>query len=414
MIVQQEKEEVTSWKKGLRDAILVYFLLFVSGSHIYSLSANKFLIGIFAISVLAWALFSDRKINDRFVLYVSVFTGFLLLIHIYTDGSLSLPSVVSTTMKLVLAYVILKLVGKDFLEAYIKVVVILAGISLLGYLSDSLLLFDSIIRQLPRVGDLGYEGIFYLFRFQTHIDRNNSIFYEPGAYQIFLNAALFMLIFATTKFSPRRKWVYILILSVALLTAFSTTGFMILGVMLGLMMIKSSIISQRGKLALIGLLVLAIVVFAVEFQYVMIEKVNNYLAIRDITDTKDLRSFDLLVDLEIFKRHIFGIGYEKYFEEVSAIGQVSEGHGSSNGVTKTLAIYGLPFSLFLFTSYYCFFWKLFRGVFMRIVPFGMLIIFLFTQSNFVFAPFCLAIISAIFVYDPIAEGEGMEREIETS
>ena len=401
MIDQQEG--FAPRKKGLRDAILVYCLLFVSGSQIYNQSPNNLLILIFIISVLAWVLFSDRKINDRFVLYVCVFTSFLLIIHIYTDGSLSFSSVVGTTLKLFIAYLILKTVGKNFLETYVKVVVVLAGISLFGYLSDSLLLLDGLIRQLPRVGNSGYEGIFYVFRYPNHIDRNNSIFYEPGAYQAFLNAALFILFFAPTKFSSKRKWVYILILSVTLLTTFSTTGFMIFGALVSIVMIKSKIISRQGKLSLIGMLVLIIVVFSAQFQSVMIEKINKYMATQDITDKYDLRSFDMLVDLEIFKRHIFGVGHEKYFKEVSAIGKIREGHASSNGVTKTLAIYGLPFSLFLFTSYYWFFKKYFRGVFMRLVPFGMLLIFLFSESYYVFTPFCLAIITAIFIYDPMVE-----------
>jgi hypothetical protein len=414
VIGQQEGRGITPWKNELRDAILVYGLLFISGSHIYNQSPNKYLILIFIISVLAWALFSDRKINDRFVLYVCVYTGLLLLIHLYTDKSLSFSSVIASTMKLLIAYLILKTVGKSFLETYIKVVVVLAGISLFGYLSDSLLLFDGLIQKLPRVGDLGYEGIFYLFRFQTHIDRNNSIFFEPGAYQIFLNVALFMLFFTTTRFSLRRKWVYILILLVTLLTTFSTTGYMIFGALFCLLMIKSDMVSRQGKLTLLMLLVLAIVGFSVQFQSVMIKKINKYMAIQDITDQQDLRSFDMLVDLEIFKKHIFGVGHDKYFEEVSAIGLIKEGHASSNGLTMTLAIYGLPFSLFLFASYYWFFRKFFRGVLLRIVPFGAFLIFLFSESYYVFAPFCLAIIAAIFVYDPVAEGAGMKQETETA
>lgn len=403
MIGQQE--EVVSWTKRLRDVILVYGLLFVSGSHIYNQSQNEFLISMFVFSVLAWFVFSDRKINDRFVFYVCIFTGFLLLIHLYTDKSLSFLSVLGTSMKLLIAYFILKTVGKNFLEVYIKVVVFLAVISLFGYLSDRFLLFDGVITQLPRVGELGYEGIFYLFRFQEHIDRNNSIFFEPGAYQILLNAALFMLFFARTKFSPRRKWVYILILSVTLLTTFSTTGFMIFGALVSLVMVKSSVISNKGKLILIGMVVLAVVVFSVQFQSVMIEKINDYMKIEEVVDSRNMRSFDILVDLEVFKKHIFGAGYEKYLEEVSAIGLVEEKHGSSNGVTRTFAIYGLPFSLFLFTSYYWFFRKFFRGMLLRVVPFGMLLIFLFSESYYVFTPFSMAIISAIFVYDRLAEDD---------
>ena len=408
MIDQQE--ELSTRKKGLRDAVLVYCLLFVSGSHIYNQSPNKFLMLIFIISVLAWVLFSDRKINDRFVLYVCVFTGFLLIIHLYTDKSLSFSSVLATTIKLLIAYLILKTVGKNFIETYIKVIVFLAVASLLGYMSDNLLLFDGLIHKLPRVGKLGYEGIFYVFRFQPHIDRNNSIFFEPGAYQVFLNTALFMLFFAKTTFSNRKMWIFISILLVTLVTTFSTTGYLIFGAMFCLLMIKSDMVSRHAKTVLVGLLVVASLVFTAQFRGVIINKVDKYLAIQDITDTQDRRSFDALVDIEIFKRNILGAGYEKYFREFNVIGQVSEGNASSNGITKTMAIYGLPFFLFLFGSFFFFFIKYFSGILMRSVPFMMLLIFLFSEAYYVFTPYCLALIAAIFVYVEITPGEKTPHE----
>jgi hypothetical protein len=411
-VIGQQEEKFIPRKKELRDAILVYCLLFVSGSHIYNQSPNKFLMLILVISVLAWALFSDRKINDRFVLYVCVFTGFLLIIHIYTDNSLSFSSVVGTTIKLLIAYFILKTVGKNIVETYVKVVVFLAVISLFGYLSDSLLLFDGLIRKLPRVGDLGYEGIFYTFRFRGHIDRNNSIFFEPGAYQIFLNVALFMLFFAKTTFCIRKKWIFISILVITLGTTFSTTGYLIFGTLFFLLIIKSDMVSKQGKAVLVGLLVVATIVFTAQFRSVIFEKIDRFLAIQDITDTQDRRSFDALVDIEIFKRNILGVGYVRYFQEFNVIGQVREGNASSNGLTKTMAVYGLPFFLFLFGSFFSFFMIFFNGIIMRAIPFMMLLIFLFSEAYYVFTPYCLAIIAAIFVFGGIKLGENISHENE--
>ena len=106
----------------------------------------------------------------------------------------------------------MKIIGRDFAATFVNLVVVLAVVSLFGYLSDSLNLFVNIISNFPRVGDLGYEGFLYLFQFKHHIERNNSIFFEPGAYQIFLNAGLFMLFFLKMDFSLRRQQIYIFIL----------------------------------------------------------------------------------------------------------------------------------------------------------------------------------------------------------
>ena len=84
---------------------------------------------------------------------------------------------------------------------------------------------------------------------------------------------------------------------------------------------------------------------------------------------------------------------------------------SSNGVTKTLAIYGLPFALLLFGSYYWAFGKLLGGFLMSTVPFLMLMIFLFGESYYINAPVCLAIISAAFVYERSPGTEQLDRKV---
>ncbi|MFV1977035.1 MAG: hypothetical protein ACC651_14935 [Candidatus Scalindua sp.] len=409
-----QQESVTR-AGSLRDAVFVYLLLFTSGSVVYMGAAQKYLVLVFLLVLGSWFLFSDRKINSGFALYVIIFTSFLFIIHLYTDGSLPLPMVIGTTMELLLAYLILKLVGDNFVESYIKVVVFLAAVSLFGFLTDSFLLFDGVIRRLPHVDEggprAGYEGLLYLYRgMGASIGRNASIFFEPGAYQMFLNTALLMLFFVPIRLSSLRRWVYVSVLLVALLTTFSTTGVLIFGTLFGLVIFKSDVISSHGKMALVGVLVIVVAVFTAQFEEVILEKIDKYLAIEDITDTQDRRSFDLLVDLEIFKRNIFGAGHQRYSQEFGAIGKIAEGNSSSNGVSATFAIYGLPFSLFLFGSYFVFFKKYFTGFLMQVVPFFLFLIFLFSEGYFTFTPFSMALIAAIFAFNSTEGGVIKERE----
>ncbi|HED12115.1 MAG TPA: hypothetical protein ENI62_00385 [Gammaproteobacteria bacterium] len=380
---------------------LVYLLLFTSGSYFYEHSSSKYLLLAFAASLMVW-LISDRSISNRFVVYVAGFSSFLILIHFYTGGSLEFSSVIGTTLKLVTAYLIVKTVGDRFIGTYINVVVFLAAISLLGYLSDQLYLFDGLIKALPKIKGIdgagpSYEGIFYLFRFQEHLERNNSIFYEPGAYQIFLNAALFMLFFVKTNISRNRQWLYILILTLVLATTRSTTGYLIFLVMLVFVLTKSKILSGSGKAILASSILLAAAGLSAQFQKVIFEKIQDYFDVADITDQSNLRSFDVLVDLEIIKRHIFGVGYTEYLRQISTIGKVKEGQTSSNGVTLAFAVYGLPFSLFLFTSYYLAFRRLLGPGILSFVAFVMLLIVLVGESYYLMVPYTLAIIAGAFV-----------------
>ena len=404
-------------REAFWDVVLVYLLLFVSGTMLFREASQQYLILTFVITVIAWALRTDQKIADRFLLYATIFTGFLLTIHLYTDGSLSLGTVIGSALELALAYLIVKTVGKRFTETYIKVVVFLAGVSLFGYLTDQFHLFDSVIRKLPQVGNNGYEGILYLYRYHyAGYGRNNSIFFEPGAYQGFLNAALFILFFVKTEFGASRRWVYILVLLATLYTTFSTTGYLMFAIMFGLFLFKSEVLSTSSKAVLVGVVLAVLVIFSAKFHHVIVNKIDRYTSIEDITDKGHRRSFDALVDLQIFKRHVFGVGYEKYWQEFGVIGVVSEGSArrSSNGVTSTLAIYGLPFALFLFASYYWAIWKLLGEVFKSIVAFGLLLMFLYGEAYYVLVPFPLVLIAGAFEYRRFLDDEGIETESEVA
>lgn len=377
---------------------LVFLLVFASGSQRYNLSPDKYLVIVFGLVLILWLVYSDRKISNRFILYTVLFASFLFIIHLYTGGSLPITSVIGTTMKLVMAYIALRVVRADFVGVYIRLMAIIALVSLIGYAVDRTGMLGIITNALPRIGLSGHDGFLYVFGFRKHIERNNSFFYEPGAYQIFLNTALFLLMFVKTTFSTGKQWAYILLFLVALLTTFSTTGFLMFAVIFMLFFVKSSMLSVGNKTVLAGVMLLAGVLFAAQFQEVVLDKVEDYLDVADITDSSNLRSFDALVDMEIFRRHIFGVGYDEYIKLVSAIGLVREGQVSSNGVTRVLATYGLPFALFLFGSYLLAIKKMLGGILVPIVAFGLLMMFFVGESYFVFAPFCLLIIAGVFVF----------------
>ncbi len=387
-------------RASLKDLILVYLLIFTSGAQLAGLWGDKFRILVFLLAAVAWFVYTDRKLDVRFALYTIALFGFLFLIHLYTGGSLQITSVIGTIIRLITPYFVLKVVGVRFADAYIRIVVLLAAVSLFGYATDVFRLFDGVIRQLPQVGSIGYEGLLYVYRFRHHIDRNASIFFEPGAYQIFLNAALFMLFFVQTEFSNKKKSAYIIVLLPALVTTFSTTGFLIFAAMFSLFLIKSPAMSASGKAALVGFVAVGVLLFSAQFHSTIFAKIDNYLASEHILDSQERRAFDMRVDLSIFENHIFGIGYKNYSEQFSSIGLINPAHaGSSNGITKVLAIYGLPFALFLFGSYLWAIHRLLGGFLMTIVPFGMLIMFFVGESYYVFTPYCLAIIAAAFVYE---------------
>jgi hypothetical protein len=314
-------------------------------------------------------------------------------------------------MKLVIAYLILKAVGSSFVDIYIRLIVFLAAVSLFGYASDQLNLFDGVIQKLPPVGDVGYEGILYLFRFPTHIDRNNSIFYEPGAYQAFLNSAIFLIAFTETGFDNRTKWIFIGILTAALVTTFSTTGFVIFALMFPVFLYKSRIATFSRKVAIVGAILAIVAVFAGQFYSTFVVKMGTYLGIYEreagvkviqISGAED-RAEHYKADLKIFRKHIFGIGYDQYAREFSSITQDTSVLRGSNGVTGTLARNGLPFALFLFGSYYWGLKRLLGDYLLASLAFGMVMMFLWGESYYVGTPIIWAIVAGAFVFERRSE-----------
>lgn len=388
------------------DYILVYVLLFVSGTWRFNLSPDKMLVLGFIFVTIVWFVFSDRKISDRFLLYATIFTGLLVALSLYTAGSLSLTSIISSTMKLLLAYLVIRTVGDRFVDVFLAVLVFIAAFSLFGYLTDIYGLFDGLIRKLPRVGYIGYEGFFYLYRFPWHIERNNSIFYEPGAYQAFLNAGLFILLFAKLQISRRKRWIYAAVLMMALITTFSTTGFLIFALMFSMFIVKSNMLSFQAKVKVVAFLAIAVSTLATQFYSTVVVKVEEYLTASeyDTGNSAKTRSSHAKTDWKLFKEHVFGLGHRDYQKEFLLEGRIDPIEGkdasnaSSNGVTKALAVYGLPYSLFMFGSYFWALKRLVGDVLLGATAFVMFMMFLAGESYYLVSPICFAIIAAAFVF----------------
>lgn len=397
------------------NVFLVYLLLFVSGTWRYKLAPDKYLIIAFLVALVAWYLYSDRKISHKFLLYGVVFAGSLVALSLYTGGSLSLSSAISGTLKLVLAYLIIRTVGRNFVDTYIKVLVFLAAFSLFGYMTDILHLFEGVIRKLPPVGKMGYEGIFYLYRMPWHPDRNNSIFFEPGAYQAFLNAGMFLLAFNKTSFSERRIWIYIAILLMALVTTYSTTGILIFAFMFALFLFRSELLTVSGKAVVIGVIVALIAMLSTQFHSKIVLKLDEFMSTGEYATERSsgqIRSANISTDLKIFKKHVFGIGYKQYVKEFGIVGRyIEEGkdEGSTNGVTRTLAEMGLPFSLLIFGSYIWAFKRLLHDYFLAAGAFIMFMMFLAGESYYTSSPISYAIIVSAFIYQRAPLQEELEQ-----
>ncbi len=305
------------------------------------------------------------------------------------------------------------------MDVFVNVIVFLATISLFGYLSDTQHLFEGLVHKLPPVGIYGYEGIFYLFRHIWHPYRNNSIFYEPGAYQGFLNAAFFLVVFVRKDLGNWAKWSYIFVLLTALITTFSTTGFVIFAVGFLLFLYRSDILSFSGKLVLVTSIIVTAIIFASQFHSALVVKLSDYLNPPDRMRgySASVRNYDAKIDLMLIRKHVFGIGYDKYKEEFAAI---SPGHtegriGSSHRLMGLLA----PWQFMVFLSPCLFsghitghFRKLLIDTLVANTAFVMFMLFLWGEGYYSMVPVSFSIIAGAFVLGSIPVKEKIHHEVE--
>lgn len=392
---------------------LVYMLISLSGGLRFSSLPDKFLIVILAFLLVYVLLLVQKRLNLTFIIYMCIAVMFLLAVHFYTEKSLSFNSIIGFSVKLSIAYLILVILGDRFPKVYINLLSFLAVVSLVGYLLDITGVLKSLVFSLPALVDgQGYEGFLYVFSHPTHIDRNQSIFYEPGAYQVYLNVGLIMLLFFNHGFSEKKRNLLILVYVLCIATTISTTGIILLAGIIAIAILSKSQLKSFQKALVIFAMMLGAGTLSNYLYPVVAEKVGSYVSGGDIAHggsggSGDRRAFDAKIDLEIFKREILGVGHKRYFELFSAIGR-TDASSSSNGITKTLAVYGLPFSIFLFFSFYIGIKAIMGSMFLTHITYVLFIIFIMSQDYFVFAPVSFAIIAAIFISMRKASGQALE------
>ncbi len=285
--------------------LFCFILLLVSGNPIFVYSPYvREMYGALALFLLLYAVVKRYTILLTFVKYSSLFVIIFLLQQI-SIFNLSLNSQLFVLARIYIGVAIFIMLDDKFVMEYVKVMVVLAGLSLLFYLYN---VFYGLIPGI-QTSDIGYSLIIYTQLYTDYsglVFRNSGMFWEPGAYQGYLNLAIaFLLLIQDFK----NKKLCLLILSCALLTTFSTTGYIAYGFILIFYVLYFANLSRlRRSFLFIGLLGLCVFAFyRISFLYDKI--LNNF---QDI-DSAQGRISDYIRFGTLIKKHLFlGINTEEY------------------------------------------------------------------------------------------------------
>jgi hypothetical protein len=161
---------------------------------------------------------------------------------------------------ILIPYFVTKIVGENFTEYYINITFVFACIGLLFYFASVLspAFHDFTATLAPRFHTdptTGVEESFIIYTYERYYGinlRSPGPFWEPGAYAVFLIVALVFNIIRTNKLLNLKSIIIIL----ALLTTFSTAGYIALFIFLIFYLITSKIKIMPKILILTSMIIL--------------------------------------------------------------------------------------------------------------------------------------------------------------
>lgn len=262
------------------------------------------LTGLF-VGLLSYILIQRQIINKPFFIYILLWVC-LFLFHGYYIKEYELSSAIHVVMKVTIGILVLLVVNNKFTKYYSDIIYFFCILSLLCFA------YNHIIGVLPYI-DLGgsmdggngfrVTSIVYtqLYNLNVHglTFRNCGPFWEPGAFQGFINLAIIIELLGHNE--RNRKWyVRMLILAITVLSTFSTGGYIVLALCIIYLVVSDRLISNNNKMILlIFLLSIALAIFfRTDFLYEKISKDQGRLG----TTTDDLFSNNILYTL-------FGYGF---------------------------------------------------------------------------------------------------------
>jgi hypothetical protein len=409
-------------KVKVHEVLLMYLLLMLSGNPFF-IYHFQVLIG-FSIIIPIIHIFtnSHRQIKFHTVFIFAFMLGYEVMHSFIFDLDYSL-TIFKLTLVLLLAFSIVQILRDKFIKVLTQTMLIITVISFvftaLTYVPGlNWTLYDFALRAFPM--QTGFKGFVTptLLIYTFHTDyffgefsyvRNAGIFWESGAFAVYLNITLFL--YWMSKRVTQVKDLFdkkSLVLIVGVLTTASTMGFLALMAILTFyaMQLRTAL-KYVFLLLMIAMGYLAFV--SVEF---LGDKISTQL---EESDERNNRFGAALMDWkDIEKRPL--LGSSRRIEVIFKTNVMSKATRRPNGLTNFLREYGLVYFTFYFVLIYISYKRIFYHYHnyykASFAIFGVFLLWLVSFSEILFdLPFFKAIIFLFMVYLPTQIYEDEESEM---
>lgn len=215
-------------KNKIISFILIYsILLFYSGFFFYEYATSIGIIVVLGMIVIYSQKFQmNHSVFERYKLVILIIVITEMVASFIFPSGIAYKSVAFTIITLTLSLLLVSTVHlNDFISQYINCMLV---ISLLSFILYFLSMIDTnliawlpkIINSKGRVGNFAVFSIWSDFGSEGH-QRNQGIFWEPGAFQIFLCIAYIL------EYSQKRRNMVLMIFLITIFSTISTTGIVV-------------------------------------------------------------------------------------------------------------------------------------------------------------------------------------------
>ncbi|MFC1760086.1 hypothetical protein ACFLZD_01035 [Candidatus Neomarinimicrobiota bacterium] len=358
-LTQPSKTINQNIEKSIRktDYILTYLLIAFSGIPFFTADNYIWPIAYILIAGL-YIMKRGIKLDKFFILYMSLIV-LIFVIQFFKFNFFDTKGLLTVLFKFSFPYLALVLIGRSFLTTYVRVIYIIVIISFLFYVPSIIVpgfenyLIDQIapiFKQQPRLSSFyAYAPNFILYTVNPHggvFYRNSGPFWEPGGYVCFLILALIFNIIINRTIFKRKN----LIFFIAIITTFSTTGYIAL-----IFLVIGYLIIQRKLINYLILLPVFVIISYISFTTLGFLKdkiILNYekTITSNIETTARTRFVSTILDLKDIKDNpIIGKGRSFKTRHGISASEFSYLEHRNNGITGLTVRYGIPFFLFYFS-----------------------------------------------------------------
>lgn len=345
--------------RGFLYYILAALLIYTSGSALTSTDAGYTIGGIMNAMIYTFILvrfikiFMHGKVSNRLFIMLALVLLFTLIEGVNYPSGIDgvFKRMILLWLMFVLAFELDKL-NIQFDRIIFDVIFWIACISLIFFV-----LINLFHLQLPameiRQDTLVYKNYYFLFytaeRYKTGLliglpfYRLQGIFWEPGAFAVYLDLALFYALFIgydDVKTKKKQQILKIIVLLVATTLTLSTTGLCIAVALVGIKFIELF----RGKSKILMIIPAALIAGSIISAVWMQKKGISTNA----WSSYNLRMNDMTNSLELWKENfLFGTG----FKNTDSFEATIEGRGNSNGLLTwcyTMGLFGAVALVFPF------------------------------------------------------------------